>query len=52
MFYWEYLVYPPYTADLTPNNFHFYAPLKKHYDGKYFWSDDEVKAEMHQWYKY
>jgi hypothetical protein len=40
---WEVLNYPPYSPDLTPNDFHLSEPLKKHLVDKQFATDANVK---------
>jgi histone-lysine N-methyltransferase SETMAR len=46
-FYWKCLAHPPYSPDLAPSDFKFFGPLKKHFKGKRFQCDGEIKAEVH-----
>jgi histone-lysine N-methyltransferase SETMAR len=43
------LPHPPYSPDLTPCNSLAFIPLRKALDDHWFFSDEEVKAEVHTW---
>jgi hypothetical protein len=45
----ECFVHLPYNTELAPNDFHFLGPLMKHFEGKHFQHDVEVKAKVHWW---
>jgi len=45
------LDHPPYSPDLTPNDFHLFLHPKKHLAGKKFDDDDEVQEEVMTWFK-
>ncbi|GBN09898.1 hypothetical protein AVEN_184695-1 [Araneus ventricosus] len=39
----------PYIRDLTPCDFHFFGPLKKHLEGRHFRTDAEVQEAGVKW---
>jgi hypothetical protein len=39
----EVLFHPPYSADLAPNYFHFFWPIKDAVHGRHFRYDEELK---------
>jgi hypothetical protein len=47
---WVVLDHPPYSPDLTPNDFHLFLHLNKHLTGKKFDDDDKVQEVM-VWFK-
>jgi hypothetical protein len=47
---WVVLDHPPYSPDLTPNDFHLFFHLNKHLIGKKF-DDDKVQEEVMVWFK-
>ena len=44
-FGWETVQHPPYSADISPCDFHIFGYLKKDIRGRRFHSDEE----MHEW---
>lgn len=46
---WEVLEHPPYSPDLSPCDFHVFAPLKEALGGQRFDSDAEVEAYVRNW---
>lgn len=43
--------HPPYSPDLAPCDFHFFADIKRDLKGTHFTSDEEVKDAMKSWIK-
>jgi len=47
---WEVLPHPPYSPDLTLNDFHLFGPLKEFLGGQHFSTDDKVKQAFLGWF--
>jgi hypothetical protein len=47
----EVFEYPPYSPNLTSNDFHLFLHLKRFLTAERFSSDDEVKTAMQHWVK-
>ena len=45
----QYLHHPPYSADLTPSDYHLFPGLKKQLKGRHFSFDAEVIAAAETW---
>ena len=45
----EMLVYPPYSPDLAPSDFHIFRPLKNHMRGNHFTTDAAVIGAVSKW---
>jgi histone-lysine N-methyltransferase SETMAR len=45
---WD-LQHPPYSPDLSSNDFHLFGPLKNHFGGKCFADDEEVETVVQKW---
>ena len=50
-FHWEKLEHPPYSADLSPCDFHLFGPLKEALGGQHFENDNEVEQFVRNWLK-
>lgn len=46
---WEIIPHPPYSPDLSPCDFHLFAPLKRALKGRYFVSDTEISEVVKLW---
>ena len=47
----EMLVYPPYSPDLAPSDFHIFRPLKNHMRGKHFTTYVAVIDAVRKWFR-
>ena len=43
--------HPAYSPDLAPSDFHWFPKLKEHLRGRYYESDEEVKAVVKKWFR-
>jgi hypothetical protein len=48
---WKVLDHPPHSLDLSPCEFHVFNPLKKALKSRRFWSDEDNKAMVVQWFQ-
>jgi histone-lysine N-methyltransferase SETMAR len=48
-FHWETLEHPPYSPDLSPNDYHLFVPPKEALGGHQFQSDDGVEEFVRNW---
>ena len=40
--------HPPYSPDLAPSDYFQFPNMKKHLDGRHYWSDEEVTAAVEE----
>ena len=47
---WEILPHPAHSPDLAPSDYHLFGPLKRHLGGMAFETEDELIAELKNWF--
>ena len=47
---WEILPHPAHSPDLAPSDYHLFGPLKRHLGGMAFETEDDLIAELKNWF--
>ena len=48
---WEIMLYPPYSPDLSPTDFHLFLSLDSHMKNRTFNIEDHLKTEVHNFFQ-
>ena len=49
--YWEIMLHPPYSPDLSPTHFHLFLSLDNHMKNMTFNIEDDLKTEVHNFFQ-